>query len=228
MLGQTFALTDIPRLLALILIEVLLSADNALILAAIVQPLPAVVRRKALLIGAGSALILRAAAIVSIALILKSPWIQLLGAAYLFYLCIHHFVSKSNQTPGEKPLRSFWKTVVVIELMDLSFAMDSVIAGIAFIVTPTSHDDYSFLHPKLWIVYVGGIIGLIMIRYAASLFIQLIDRFPGLSTSAYLLVGWVATKLTVTILAPHLPYFEVVFWLGFIAISLSGLRKKVA
>jgi YkoY family integral membrane protein len=228
MLGQTFALTDLPSLFALILIEVLLSADNAIILAAIVHPLPIVLRKKALLIGAGSAFILRAIAIISVSFILKAPWLQLFGAAYLLYLCIHHFAAKAYQpkTPKKK-LRSFWKTVIVIELMDFSFALDSIIAGVAFIVTQPSGDPETFFHPKLWIVYIGGIIGLLVIRYAASLFIKLIDRYPLLSTSAYLLVGLVGIKLTVAFLMPHIPYFKVAFWLGFILIVLSGFRKKL-
>ncbi|MES2345156.1 MAG: hypothetical protein V4494_04375 [Chlamydiota bacterium] len=226
MLGQTFDLTDIPRLLALILIEVLLSADNALILAAIVQKLPQHLRNKALIIGATSAIFLRGLAIATVSFILKSRWLQLLGAAYLFYLCIHHFLSKTKSPTGKKPLHSLWKTIIVIELMDLSFAMDSVIAGIAFIVTPESDDTYSLFHPKIWIVYVGGIIGLLMIRYAAGHFIRLIDKFPNLSTSAYLLVGWVAVKLTVSILLPELHHFEYLFWTIFALIFISGLRKK--
>ena len=162
MFGQTFEVTDIARLFALILIELMLSADNALILAAMVHPLPIQLRKKALFIGAVSAFVLRGLAIVAVSFILKSFWLKALGALYLIYLCLHHFFRKET-TVASKTYTSFWKTIVMIELMDLSFAMDSIIAGIAFIATPGSENG-SILHPKIWIVYTGGIIGLLVIR----------------------------------------------------------------
>jgi YkoY family integral membrane protein len=225
MLGQLFELSDIPRLLALIVIEVLLSADNALILAAMIQPLPKELRGKALLIGSASAIVLRGLAISAASIILRSFWIKLAGAIYLIYLCIHHFVKK-NSPQKKRTFDSLWKTIVLIELMDLSFAMDSVIAGIAFISTPETAGLP--INPKLWIVYVGAFTGLLMIRYAARAFIHLIDKYPGLSNSAYLLVGWVGIKLTLNIFLPNLILFPILFWVVFAAIVTIGfLPQKV-
>lgn len=224
MLGQTFEVSDIARLFALILIELMLSADNALILAAMVHPLPVNLRKKALFIGAFSAFVLRGLAIVAVSFILKSFWLKVVGAAYLIYLCLHHFFKKDTVV-ANKTYTSFWKTIVMIELMDLTFAMDSIIAGIAFIATPGAENG-SLLHPKIWIVYVGGISGLLMIRYAASLFIKLIDKYPGLSTSAYLLVGWVGIKLFLSILLPSIPFFVLIFWTVFALIIGIGFLPK--
>ena len=226
MLGQTFDVSDIPRLIALIFIEVFLSADNALILAAVVQPLPIALRRKALYIGSASAFVLRGLLIEIAAFMLKYLWLQLIGAAYLFYLCIQHFFfTKNVEETKKRPIRPFWKTVVSIELLDITFAMDSVIAGIAFIVTPST-ETTTFLNPKIWIVYIGGIIGLLAIRYAAGHFTRLMDKFPKLIDSAFLLVAWVGIKLTLTILAPPIPHFEPLFWIVFILLFFSGFLRK--
>jgi YkoY family integral membrane protein len=80
---------------------------------------------------------------------------------------------------------SFWKTVVIVELTDIAFAVDSIVAAVAMI---DSKD-------KLWVVYAGAMIGIILLRIAAGFFIQLLDKWPGLEHLAYALIAWVAVKL---------------------------------
>lgn len=184
MLGQTFELLDLPRVVLLSFLEISLSADNAIILALLAHSLPNALRQRALLIGIVSSFLLRAAAIAAIYFVFASPWLQILGALYLIYLSASHFKSKRDKTKIPASA-SFWKTVLLIETFDLLFAADSIIAGIAFI---GSLD-------KLWIVYVGGAIGILAVRYAAKYFIRLIDRFPRIGTLAYLLVGLIGIKL---------------------------------
>ena len=222
MFDQTFAYTDLPKIATLVFLELLLSADNAIILATITHPLPPQLRRKALYIGVASAFILRAAALFFVALLLKNLWLRLLGAIYLLYLCIRHFIKKKSDPFLPTPTRSLWKTVFAIELFDLAFALDSILAGVAFIYTTPHQTAY---HPKLWIVYVGGMIGLLGVRYAASLFSTLMDSFPRLPTSAYLIVGWIGLKLALVSLDWTFPHYEAVFWIGLITLFLAGLRK---
>lgn len=185
MIDQSFALSDIPRVFVLAFLEMLLSADNAVVLAILSLTLPPLLRRKALFIGVASAFFLRAVALLLVSYLLQYTWIELLGAAYLIYLCISHFIKKTKP-PNIHATPSFWKTVFLIEFFDLIFAFDSIVAGVAFIDSSRS---------KLWIVYTGGIIGLLIIRYAASFFSKLLDHFPRLETSGYLMVGWVGIKL---------------------------------
>lgn len=205
-------------------IEVFLSADNAVVLALLTYSLPIALRRRALYIGLLSAFFLRAAALFAASYILQSMWLEILGSAYLFYLVIDHFVRKRKKHVTPAKTVSFWKIVFLIEFFDLAFALDSIIAGIAFIATPSPHPIGSF-HPKLWIVYVGGMLGVVTIRYAADLFSRLIDRFQNLENSAYLLIGWIALKLLLEATIPQLPGFEVVFWLVFALILGGGFLK---
>ncbi len=223
MLGQTFDLIDIARVCSLSFIEILLSSDNAVILAVLSRALPQPLRQRALYIGLASAFFFRAVAILLLSFILDSPWIELLGAAYLIYLSIHYFTKKTHKKLPTAPA-SFWKTVLLIEFFDLTFAFDSIIAGIAFIDSPSTLSNGLF-HPKLWIVYTGGMIGLGFIRYAADLFSRILDRLPHLETSAYLLVGLIGIKLALSATIPP-PGLEYLFWTAFAIILGSSFFKR--
>jgi hypothetical protein len=92
-------------------------------------------------------------------------------------------------------LASFWPTVLVIELTDIAFAVDSILAAIAMVGSPPPGHPAGAVHPKLWVVILGGLLGLMLMRVAAKLFIQLLDRFPRFEISAYLLVIIIGLKL---------------------------------
>jgi YkoY family integral membrane protein len=85
----------------------------------------------------------------------------------------------------------FWPTVFVIELTDIAFAIDSIVAAIAFI----PHHDGPGPNPKMWVVITGGFFGVILMRFAAMIFVKLLDRFPRFELAAYLLVTVIGGKL---------------------------------
>ncbi len=209
-----FALSDIPRLVTLIFLEMLLSADNAVVLGVLSHSLPPHLRKKALFIGVVSSFFLRAGALLFAIQLLEYSLFQLIGAAYLLYLSIRYWIRKGKSVHPH-PTRSFWKTVVLIELFDLAFALDSIIAGIAFIDAERS---------KLWIVYLGGMIGLLGMRYAAAVFTTLLDRFPALEQSAYLMVGWIGIKLGALYFGSPLP--APLFWSLTLLLFLLGFFRK--
>jgi YkoY family integral membrane protein len=80
----------------------------------------------------------------------------------------------------------FWRTVGAIELTDIAFAVDSILAAIALAGGRSE---------KLWVIITGGILGMIMMRFAAAVFIRLLERFPRFELSAYLLVIAIGLKL---------------------------------
>lgn len=200
MLEQTFTLLDLPRIFTISFLEMLLSADNAVVLGILAYRLPPPQRRKALFIGVISAFALRAGAIWAIALLLSSIWVQLLSGLYLIYLSIRYCIRNENK-PQVPKVYSFWKVVLLIECFDLVFAIDSIVAALAFI---NGAED------KLWLVYLGGMIGLIGMRYAADIFGTLITKFPKIEQSAYLMVGWIGIKLILSGLSFPLP--APIFW----------------
>jgi YkoY family integral membrane protein len=185
--NQVLEAKDVASIAALAVLEGLLSADNALVLAIMVKHLPKDQQKRALLYGLGGAFAFRFLAILFATVVLKQWWLQSLGAAYLLFVTIKHFAGAASGDKNVKPLdRSFWATVILVEITDIAFAVDSVLAGITFV----DNDQR-----KIWVVFVGAIIGIVLLRFAASSFIKLLDRFPTLEHVAYALVGWVGIKL---------------------------------
>jgi len=200
MLGQAFSLSDIPTILTLAFLEGLLSADNALVLAILVRALPKNQRKKGLLYGLGGAFVLRGIMILVASELIRYWWIQALGATYLFYLAARHFTVKaSHQVSGkemERKYAGFVSTIVVVELTDLAFAIDSILAAVALVgPPPVVNGHIPHIHPKLWVIYTGGLLGVVAMRFVANVFLRLLERFPRLETSAYLIIAWISLKL---------------------------------
>jgi len=100
------------------------------------------------------------------------------------------------QSPASSS-KLFWRTVGSIELTDAAFAIDSVLAGIALVGPPPADTPANVVHPKLWVVVTGGMVGVVMMRFAAAGFAKLISRFPRFELAAHLMVLVVALKLLV-------------------------------
>jgi YkoY family integral membrane protein len=189
MFGQTFQASDLAAILALVALESLLSGDNALVLAIMVRHLPKEEQKRALFYGLAGAFVFRLIAIVFAAFVLRQWWLQGLGAIYLLAVPIKHFVKSARQKgrPPTKPKgASFWMTVLAVEVTDIAFAVDSVLAGVTFVDNRTE---------KIWVVYLGAVIGIVLLRVAAGQFIRLLEKYPLLDHVAYLLVAWVGVKL---------------------------------
>lgn len=186
MIEQTFSTGDIGIVLFLVLLEGLLSADNALVLAIMVRHLPRPLQKKALLYGLGGAFVFRLIAILLAQWIIQLWWAQAIGAAYLIYLPIKHFIHHSTKhLEGKRKGGGFWQTVVAVEIADIAFAVDSVLVAVGLVKQPD----------KLWVIYFGAIIGVILLRFAAGVFVGMLERYPKLDHLAYVIVGWVGVKL---------------------------------
>lgn len=227
MMGQTFTSADLIGVFALVILEGLLSADNALVLALMVRHLEPGDRKRALMYGLGGAFVFRCLAIAFATWILQFWFLQAIGAGYLLYLPIRHFVrhAADDHAGVKQPGGSLWATVVAVELTDIAFAVDSVLAGVAFINSNPR---------KLWIVVSGAMIGIVLLRIAAGALVKIMERYPVLDHMAYLLVGWVGVKLaflaghSLDQLRPDLFPFEVpqmpavVFWTVLALIVAGG------
>lgn len=232
--AQIFEYGDIAVIAMLILLEGLLSADNALVLALMVKHLPKEQQAKALTYGLGGAFVFRAIAIGLATFIMKLWWLQAIGAGYLIWMMVKHFWSNKDhheeKEVGHKADKAgFWKTVMLVELADIAFAVDSVLAGVALAKASTKQ----VFESKLWVVYAGAVIGIILLRYAAKFFLKLLDKYPTLEHLAYALVGWAGIKLLV--MAGHhftaetkpgfmIPEMEpAVFWSVLLLILIGGI-----
>ena len=249
-LGQEVVPGDLIVVGLLVLLEGLLSIDNALVLGMLVKRLPKHQRSKALSYGLIGAFAFRVIAILAAGFLLKWTFVKFLGGGYLVFIAVKHLFFESYEGAEEKivlddaglpeivdaetgkrlgidrenleieqrvPIAAalvthdgvlskpdktyeegavcnvqthstalFWKTVLVIELTDIAFAVDSILAAMALAGSEKS---------KLWVVVTGGILGVILMRFAASWFVKLLERFPRFEVSAYLLVIVIGLKL---------------------------------
>ena len=237
-------------LLILIALEGLLAADNALVLAIMVKPLPEEQRKKALFYGLAGAFVFRFASLFAISFLVDVWQIQAIGAIYLLFMAGNHIFrkiikGKAEEKGAKKEVRSkggFWSTVLKVEIADIAFAIDSILAAVAMAVvlpnTPLPNigglDGGKFL-----VIFAGGMIGLIIMRFAANLFIRLLEKRPGLEIAAFAIVGWVGVKLAVYTLShpqlailseefAHSTEWKVSFYLVLVGIAAAGwLFSKV-
>ncbi|MFY4776070.1 TerC family protein [Metabacillus sp. RGM 3146] len=191
----------------LIVLEGLLSADNALVLAVMVKPLPPEKRKKALFYGLIGAYLFRFVAIGIGVYLIQLSWVKILGAAYLAWLSIKYFIDKRNDNGEDDPeeaakmtkkgllvkmLGQFWATVVTVELMDIAFSVDSVLAAFG-------------VSEEVWVLLIGGMLGVLMMRGVAGVFLMLIEKVPELETTAYLLIAIIAIKMALTVVHIEIP-----------------------
>ncbi len=176
-----------PIIGALIIIEGLLSVDNILAIAALASQLPEKEQKLAVRLGLLGAYLYRGLVLVFVSFIIENEWVKILGAFYLVHLMAEHFSNWASES-GEDPsalrhkARTFWPTVIAIQLMDLSLSVDNVITAVA-------------LSPKLWIVCTGVGLGLLTLWMFATLSLKLVKRFPILQHTAFLLIGYVGVIL---------------------------------
>ncbi|MGE0362562.1 MAG: hypothetical protein AB7H93_21040 [Vicinamibacterales bacterium] len=183
--------SDLVTIALLIVLEGILSADNAMVLAIRVLSLPKNQQVKALRYGMLSAFTFRATATALAAYLIALGWVKLVGGLYLLYLPFQHF--RGHGDDGEsrhavKPaepwlgLSPFWATVVKVELTDIVFAIDSILVAVA-------------VSDKLWVVITGGILGIVMMRLVIGRLLSLIRRYPVLVDGAFVIIAWVGIKL---------------------------------
>ena len=197
-----FNAADLATIGMLILLEGVLSADNALVMAVMVLGLPDRERKKALSYGLIGAFVLRIAATLLAVFLMQLLWVKVAGGAYLLYLVWQHFGRHSDETdrntpPVAKPafgLSAFWATVVRVELMNRAFSIDSILVAVA-------------MSPKRWVVMAGGILGIIAMRVVVGQIMSLVQKYPPLVDGAFIIITWVAIKLFVE-------YAHQMHWIG--------------
>jgi YkoY family integral membrane protein len=231
---QTFSWVDIPFVVILFFIELLLSSDNAAALGVLVRDLPLGLRNKALFTGLVSGLLLRALGIIFASFLIRLFWIQMAGGLYLIYIAYNHVRGLHQSSSPTIKKRSFWGVVCLVEFTDLLFAIDSILAAFALAAL---YYPYEVFPHKLWVIYVGGIIGAAMMRFWTTWFIRLMDRHPRLEKVIFFIVGWMGVKLIFEGFLHFFPetswkyLFDFLFWIGTLLILTIGFlstkwRKK--
>ena len=184
-------------ILNLIIIESLLSVDNAAVLATMVMDLPKEQREKALKYGIIGAYVFRGICLVLAAWLVKIWWLKAIGGLYLIYLFINYFYTKSTPKKEDDTLNKeenkiykytiglfgkFWSTVILVEIMDLAFSIDNAFATVAFT-------------DNIYLIWIGVFIGILAMRFVAQSFVKLMEKYPFLEKAAFIVIGILGTKL---------------------------------
>jgi YkoY family integral membrane protein len=184
-------LSTLPTIASLIVIEGLLSVDNALAIAALASHLPKRQQQLALRLGIIGAYLFRGIALFFVAIIIANPWLKIIGSAYLIYLmasnlsrssCGHEAETSNDEDGVPKNRPGLIATIAKIELMDLSLSLDNVVAAVA-------------IDKRFWVVCLGVFIGILTLRLLAGYCIKLVEKFPVLEKTAFLLIGFVGVLL---------------------------------
>lgn len=200
----------------LIIIESLLSVDNAAVLATMVMDLPQQQRGKALKYGIWGAYIFRGLAMIFAAVLIKIWWLKPVGGLYLLYLVYDWYKGKQTETKEDDfvdkkgnwlykitvgSLGNFWATVCLVELMDMAFSIDNVFAAVAFT-------------PNIILVCTGVFIGIFAMRFIAQWFVQLMEKYAFLETAAFIVIGILGLKLLLSLYEHFFPEAQVSKFLG--------------
>lgn len=187
--------------LNLILIESLLSVDNAAVLATMVMDLPENLRGKALKYGIFGAYIFRGISLLLASYLVKIWWLKSVGGFYLLYLSIQYFNSRSTPKEDDDLLNKkeswfykytlgmlgpLWATIVMVEIMDMAFSIDNVFAAVAF----TSN---------IWLILTGVFIGILAMRFVAQAFVKLMEKFTFLEPAAFIVIFILGMKLVLSL-----------------------------
>lgn len=194
---------------SLIILEGLLSADNALVLAVLVKGLPKEQQKRALFYGMGGAYLFRFLAIGFGLYLVQIRWVKIIGALYLLWLSAKYFLAKKeddNDNEVKQSNKSFWGVVLQVELMDIAFSIDSVLAAFG-------------ISEKIWVLFLGAIFGILMMRGVARIFLVLIDKYPELETTAYVLIGLIGAKMMASVFGIHVS--DALFFVILIAVFFS-------
>jgi YkoY family integral membrane protein len=191
----------------LIIIESLLSVDNAAVLATMVMDLPENQRSRALKYGIWGAYIFRGIAMIFASFLIKIWWLKPLGGLYLLYLVYDYWKGKQTETKEDDfidkksnwlyratvgTLGNFWATVCLVELMDMAFSIDNVFAAVAFT-------------PNIILVCFGVFIGILAMRFIAQWFVKLMEKYNFLETAAFIVIGILGLKLSVSVFEHFYP-----------------------
>lgn len=220
----------IAIVIQLIFLEGLLSIDNAAVLGAMVTALPkhepipwpgalrwlgkildpvlGKQRSAALKVGLLGAYFGRGIMLFLATLVINNPWLKIVGALYLVRLTFENLGSEEEESAlNTRTVNAnrFWHVVLMVELTDLVFSLDNVVAAVA-------------LSNKFWVILVGVAIGILVMRFAAGLFAFAIEREPILRPAAYLLVFNIGIEL----ILEEFGVLHITDWLRF-AISVGSL-----
>ena len=179
--------------LRIIGINIILSGDNAIVIALACRSLPPRQRVIGIILGAGAAVILRIIFTVLVQHLFDLPWLKLVGGVILLWIAVKLLLGEEADEGSVKSGANVWEAVRIVAIADVVMSLDNVLAIAAAAGGNTN------------LIILGLVISIPLVVFGATLLSWLLDRVPILVWAGAALLGWVAGELIATepILAPY-------------------------
>jgi YjbE family integral membrane protein len=173
-------------LLAIIWVNIILSGDNAVVIALAARSLPARQQTQAVIWGAGAAVVLRIILTIVAVELLKLPWLKLIGGALLLWIAVKLLVPEDDGEGDVESSDNLWAAIKTILIADLVMSLDNVIAVAAV------------AKGSIVLLILGLAISIPLVVFGATILMKLMGRFPVIITIGAALIGYVAGEMLVT------------------------------
>ena len=175
----------------IIMIDILLGGDNAVVIALACRQLPKQLRLKGILWGTAGAIVLRVILIAFALTLLQVPFLKLVGAALLLWIGVKLLIPEEEGHSDIQGSDKLWSAVKTVIIADLVMSIDNVIA-IAGVATGAGADN------QLVLVIFGLLVSIPIIIWGSQLVLKLMDRFPVIITVGGMLLGWIAGSMALS------------------------------
>ena len=184
--GTAFDAAFFSALASIVLIDLILAGDNAVVIAMAVRSLPREHRRRGILLGAAAAVLLRVAATFFVAQLLRTPYIKLIGGLLIGWIAVKLFVAGTPDDVGERAATSVWQAVRIIVVADITMALDNMLA-----VGGASHGN-------IFLLLFGLALSIPFVVFTSGLLATLMDRYPAIVYAGAAVLGKVAAEMVLT------------------------------
>jgi YjbE family integral membrane protein len=182
---------DVLKLVQIIWINIILSGDNAVVIAMACRGLPADKQRVGMILGAAVAVALRIVFTVLVATLLATPFLKIIGGCLLLWIAVKLLTGEGDEEGDVKETDRLWHAVRTVAIADAVMSLDNVlaIAGAAKSAPPEL---------QIWLIVIGLLISIPLVVFGATLIVTLLTRYPVLVWVGAALLGWIAGELMVS------------------------------
>ena len=184
--GDLFSLDLLGAFIGVLFIDLILSGDNAVVIALAVRNLQGNVRRRAIQLGVAAAIGLRIIFAFIVSFLVQIPLLQVVGGLLLIYISWE--LVKPEEEEEVEAGSGLWQSVRIIAVADAVMSLDNVIALVAISRNPQGE-------PRVWLVALGIALTIPIIMYGATILSNLMERFPVIVYAGAALLVYVAVEL---------------------------------
>jgi YjbE family integral membrane protein len=199
----------ISGLLAIIMIDLVLAGDNAILIGLAARKLPKEQQKKVIIWGAVGAIVIRIIATLLVVWLLEVPGLHLIGGLLLVWIAYKLLIDEEEH--DVKPADSMWAAIKTIIIADALMGLDNVLA-----VAGASHGNFA-------LVVIGLLVSIPVVMYGSTLILKLIERFPFIIIIGAGILGWTAAKMIVAEPFMHDYFANPFIKYGFEAIVVFGI-----